>query len=580
MIRSFYVNVIAISMAACILVAWGLVSPNTCMAKDEKTVSQTPAAGQGDEQNKPSESVQQEDSDQSSLNMLNSINKLRTGLKERIAEKTKNLAKSESDAEKESLNYELQKLDKQSNEYNLDFERIATGIDVGLFAEKKEEVFDWKQEVLSLVEPGIKEIKRLTVKARYKTKLKDERSYFQDLSPVATQAVENINQLIEKTDDAKLKKDLKKILPEWQAVEKQIQNKLEIVSMQLGEMEKEEKSFFETSQTSAKNFVRTRGLFLIIAVTACLGMIFILRLLSKTFTRFIPGYSAKYRPFHVRVMSLASRVLTVFITLFVLILVFYMFEDWVLLSLTIIFIMGLGWTAKTALPQYWQQSRLMLNIGSVKEGERVTLYGVPWLVKEINLFSRLENPSLGVELRLPIEDLFGKNSRTFHPKEPWFPCKRNDWVILADGTRGVVTSLTHEMVEMVQRGGSHKTYQTSDFLGLTPLNISVNFRLKNTFGIGYDHQKESTTSILEKMKTFIEQQIEKEGYEDSLLNLRVEFQTAGASSLDLVIITDFKGKDAPLYQRLNRAVQRWCVDACSEYNWDIPFPQMTIHKAN
>jgi len=34
-----------------------------------------------------------------------------------------------------------------------------------------------------------------------------------------------------------------------------------------------------------------------------------------------------------------------------------------------------------------------------------------------------------------------------------------------------------------------------------------------------------------------------------------------------------------LYNRLRRAIQRWCVDACTEDGWEIPFPQMTLHDA-
>jgi hypothetical protein len=134
------------------------------------------------------------------------------------------------------------------------------------------------------------------------------------------------------------------------------------------------------------------------------------------------------------------------------------------------------------------------------------------------------------------------------------------------------------MVEMVQRGGSRKTYQTADFMALSPLNISVNFRLKVLFGISYDLQKDATTRILEILESHISEQIDTEGYGKNLLNLRVEFAQAGASSLDLVVIADFRGELAPLYQRLSRAIQRWCVDACTLNNWEIPFPQLTIHK--
>ena len=531
-----------------------------------------------DQEKTEEQPVKAESKTETSLKMLHSLIELKKNLSQRIKEKNQILEKSSSDTEKELLNTELEKLDKQLNDSVIDFERIATGIDTGLFAEKKAEEFDWKDELVGLIKPGIQEIKRLTVRARYKTKLKDELSYYQDLSPVASQAIQNIDELITQTKDKDLKKDLKKLLPEWKSIEKQILNKAEMAGMRLAEMDREEKSIIETSQNSIKNFFRTRGLFLFIALIACLGVLFFLRLFSRLMVRFIPGYHSKYRPFHARLLSLLSRIMAFVMVFLVLIFVFYVVEDWVLLSLTIIFIMGIGWAAKHTLPQFWHQSRLMLNIGSVREGERIIYNGVPWLVKNINVFSELENPYLEVKLRLPIEELLGKTSRPFHKDEPWFPCKRNDWVILSDGTRGVVTSLSHEMVELVQRGGSRKTYQTSDFLGQTPLNISVNFRLKIPFGISYNLQKDSTGKVLEILKAHIKEQIEKEGYKKNLLNLGVEFQQAGASSLDIVVLADFKGELAPLYKRLSRAIQRWCVDACTLNNWEIPFPQLTIHK--
>jgi len=26
-------------------------------------------------------------------------------------------------------------------------------------------------------------------------------------------------------------------------------------------------------------------------------------------------------------------------------------------------------------------------------------------------------------------------------------------------------------------------------------------------------------------------------------------------------------------------MQRWCVEACNEYDWEIPFTQLTLHQA-
>ncbi|MCF8090909.1 MAG: hypothetical protein K9K40_00430 [Desulfotignum sp.] len=513
------------------------------------------------------------------LSMLSSIIELKQNLKQRIAEKQQAIEASTSETEKTNLAAELDRLDKMLASASQDFERIATGIDIDLFSEQKTDQFNWKDELVSLVKPGIMELKRVTQKAREKAALKDELSFYKKLKPVARQANENLMYLISRTgDNEAVKQNLEKLVPEWQGMENQILSKLEITQMQMAELESEEHSLIETSQAAIKKFFKTRGLFLFIALVSCIGIVLLLRFAYLYLIKFIPGYMAQYRPFHLRALDLLFRVVTILAALFVVILVFYVFEDWVLLSLAIIFLMGLGWGIKNTLPRFWHQSRLILNIGAVREGERVVYQGVPWLVKRINMFSQLENPDLGQNLRVPIETLMDLTSRPFQRHEPWFPCRKNDWVILEDGTRGCVTSLSQEMVEMVLRGGAKKVYQTADFLGLSPMNLSVNFRLKIGFGISYNLQSKATNQVLEILESYIRQHLAAEAYEDALLNLRVEFAAAGSSSLDLVVIADFEGKMAPLYNRLSRAIQRWCTDACTQNNWEIPFPQLTVHR--
>lgn len=515
--------------------------------------------------------------DEAAVNMLVSISELKKNLDQRIREKKTLLEKSTSETERISLQTEITNLDEQLNDIQADFERIATGVDIGMFLGKKEESFDWKEEVMALVEPGIKEIKRMTVNARNKTRLKDELAYYENLVSVSRDAVKNIGELISRVEDRDVKRNLEALLPEWKGIERQIQNKLQIANMQLREMSSEEKSLIESSGISIKKFFRTRGLYLMIALISCVCALLLLRLGARFLIKLIPGYNLKYKPFHIRLFEILARMAAMFAVLFVLVLVFYIFEDWVLLSVSIIFFIGIGWTAKHTLPKFWQQSRLMLNIGAVREGERMIHLGVPWLVKTINIFSILENPDMEVSIRLPIEELLDKTSRPFHKNEAWFPCRRNDWVILSDGTWGHVTGMSHEMVQLVLAGGAKKTYQTPDFLGQTPLNISLGFSLKVVFGLSYDIQKEITGKVLEIMSAHIRQAAEKEGYDQGMVSLQVDFQAAGSSSLDLAVIAEFKGEMAPQYYKLSRAIQRWCVDACTANTWEIPFPQLTVH---
>ena len=123
------------------------------------------------------------------------------------------------------------------------------------------------------------------------------------------------------------------------------------------------------------------------------------------------------------------------------------------------------------------------------------------------------------------------------------------------------------------------TYQTADFLAASPRNLSTNFRLKEIIGVSYKLQSESTREIPQRLEEFVRQRIEQEGYGEKLINLRVEFAAANSSSLDIVVIADFSGELGDLYNRLRRAIQRWCVDACTEYGWEIPFPQVALSGA-
>jgi hypothetical protein len=516
-------------------------------------------------------------SPEETLDMLTSLVELQNNLKKQLALTREKIKGSVSNAEKERLEEELVRLDQQLSDSSKDFERIATGVQVDLFVEKKAEPFSWKEEIATLIEPAIKEIKRLTARARQKTKLKDTISDLAGMKPIAESAVKHLERLSEATKDVEIKKEIKELLPEWRNNENRIRNKMELAQLELSQMQDKEVSLVESFSKSIGNFFRVRGLYLLVAMIAFGCAILAGRLLHRLVFRLLPGANQEHRPFHIRVVDLAIRVSTVLLAIVGLFFVLYQAEDWFLLSLAIIFFLGLSWTVRQTVPRLWHQGRLMLNVGSVREGERLLLHNVPWKVETIHVFCLLYNPTLGIRLRLPIEQLVGMVSRPYSPEEPWFPCKKGDWVVVGDRPRTRIVSLSHELVETVERGGKRYLFQTADFLGENPVNLSRNFRLRVVFGIGYDLQAQATMEIPNLLKSFIEARMEEEGYQDSCLNLLVEFKGAGASSLDLQVLADFKGELADIYSRLERALQRWCVDAATAYNWEIPFPQLTFH---
>jgi hypothetical protein len=516
---------------------------------------------------------------QDTINTLDSLIKLQAQLKSDIETLGRQLDTVQNEAEKKELQVQLDKLGADLKTTNRNLREIAAGADITSLRAGEEPKFDLQEEVFSLLRPALKEMKDMTSHVRLKSDLKDKIAYYQEKLPITERAVANITSLLKNTQDEALQKYLQSMLADWQKQLTFIQSELQSAELQLDKLERSEASLAETSQSYLKSFFQKRGLYLTQALLAVLGILLLSRLSYAAMLRLIPGYRKEHRSFRIRLLDLMHRMLTFVLAIAGPMVVFYMVEDWVLFSLGILLLLGIGLTLRQALPRYWQQIQLFLNVGSVREGERIALDGLPWLVKQINIFSMLENPVAQISQRVRIDELVDLKSRPVKKDEPWFPCVRGDWVLLSDGMRGKVTGISQEMVELIERGGAHRTYPTTDFLALSPLNLTTNFRVKETIGISYDLQQESVTSIPGILKAHVERRLADEGYADKLLNLRVEFERANTSSLDIVVIADFDGALADLYNRLRRCIQRWCVEACTANNWEIPFTQVTLHQA-
>lgn len=526
---------------------------------------------------KTTEDLEKEKKQTDTMSMLIVLVKLQEEIAQHKKITQKQIKGSDSDTEIASLKSELERLDRQHAESADDFERIATNVDVVLFAEKKPETFSWQEEFTDLARPAIKELKRLTIRTRNKTKLKDTISEFKKLVPVSHEAVQHLNNLKSTTKNQKVAKKLKELLPEWQNIEQRILNKLEVTELELVRLEEQDTGLTESLTTSTRIFFRDRGKYLLGAIAVFFLVLLLSRFTYRLFFSLLPEETRKELPFYIRLMDFLVRSFTVVLAALCSFMVLYRAEDWFLLSMAIIALFALSWAMRQGLSKMWQQARLMMNIGSVREGERLTINGIPWKVERINVFCKLYNPALDLRIRLPIENVVGQVSRVFKPEEPWFPCKKGDWVVVGDRPRSRVISLSHETVELVERGGKRIFYQTQDFIGASPVNLSLNFRIRVPFGISYNLQSIATTTIPEIMQEYIKKKLDEKGYGKGCLHLSVEFMQAGGSSLDLIILADFKGSMADISTRIERYIQSCCVEVCTTNNWEIPFPQLTFH---
>ncbi len=511
------------------------------------------------------------------LETLDSFVDLRNAILQDIKEVNEKTAAAQSDNEKQDLKSQLDKLESDLRAITENFENIAAGVDISSLRAIEAEEFNFQSELLALLKPALDEMKEMTSHVRQKSDLKDKIDYYRERLPVMEQAITNADRLRSSSKDETVALALKVTLEKWQRQQSFMQSELQAAEVRLQELIASEVSITQASQSYLKTFFQARGLYLSIALAVVVGVLLLSRLSHQVLRRYAPGFRKLHRSFRVRLVELIHRLVTLILVVVGPMIVFYTVEDWVLFSLSILLLIAIAWTLRQALPRYIQQIQIFLNIGAVREGERLNLDGIPWRVQQINVFCTLVNPVAELTQRVPIDALVDLKSRPARPDEPWFPCKKGDWVILSDQVRGKVTGISPELVQLVERGGAHLTYQTGDFLAKSPRNLATNFRIKEIMGISYKLQKDSTTNIPEALHAYITQRAEQEGYGDQLLSLRVEFALANSSSLDLAVMADFSGELGDLYNRLRRAIQRWFVDACTEHGWEIPFPQMTLH---
>ena len=123
--------------------------------------------------------------------------------------------------------------------------------------------------------------------------------------------------------------------------------------------------------------------------------------------------------------------------------VLYVVGDILLLALGVILVLLILLGLRNYLPRFINETKLLLNVGAVRERERVIYQGLPWMVRTLGMYSRLYNPALEGLLRVPMSDMLELVSRPYREDEPWFPTQVNDWV--RDNTGGKITRILDEI---------------------------------------------------------------------------------------------------------------------------------------
>ena len=496
-------------------------------------------------------------------------------LDERLQELRQALAGSQEN-QRAAIEAEIKQVEAEAAGVDRDFQALITG-GSGLLNQSQENGFDIEQEITSLLKPLFDELKRMTQNVRQKSANRERLEYLQSQVPVYEKALSNIARYkTQYAEDEPVLAALDDAEQRWQSRFDALQNKINTTRLLL-EQYTESVPLSSRLSDYLRDFFQKRGFYIGMAV-ALMALLFVgFRLLHAAVAKIIPGFQRSNRSFRIRLIDLLLRIAAVLVIAISPLAVFYYYEDWLLLSLSLLVGFGVGWSVLKALSQYWRQAQLFLNVGAVREGERVWLDGIPWEVKRINLFTELENPVARLRIRVPMQELQQLRSRPILKDEPWFPCRIDDWVLLNDGQFGKLQVASLEFVTLVPPGGAHLTMNTVDFLNASPMNLSTGYRISSEFGLSYGLQSDMAEAIPKQLAADLREGLTEANFGELLRNLDVELSAAADSSLVLTVLADFSGDAGRHYKKLNRLLQRLCVASSTRHGWEIPFPQMTLH---
>lgn len=511
---------------------------------------------------------------QALLEAINKIEAERVQLKRQVKRTSDPAVVQQIEAQLEALDRDLQDLK------NL-FEETATGgLSLSTLVHKpKDASFNWQRELEEIARPILDELKQLTERPRMIERLKSERAVYDDRLQTASSAIAELEDTIAQTEAATVKKALNALLEQWQDQRESAERRLQRIHAQLQRLSAPSGEPGKELVAKLQEFASGRGLNIVLAISGFMLVYLLLAGLERLLGRL---NSRRHEPGTrrmARVAILLFRTLAIILSMFTAILVLYVRDDWLLLGLLILLIIGLVWGLQKSLPRYIKEIRILLNMGSVREGERIVYQGIPWKIASLNFYTILHNPLLHGSglLRLPIDRLVDMQSRPYAPEEPWFPSQEGDVVILDGDVFGKVLLQTPETVQM-QIMGAITTFSVESYLAKNPRNLSRDgFAVPITFGVDYQHQDVILSEIVPTLRAYLQEQLVQQPFHSHLKTLLVEFNEAAGSSLNLLVVAIFTGAGAEDYWSIRRFLQRTAVSACNQYGWIIPFDQVTVH---
>lgn len=489
------------------------------------------------------------------------------------------LKKPVDTSDKQEIEQKIERIKNEILNLRQSFEHIVLGgINLSSLTDQTQQRINWQDEIEQISRPLLSTLKELTAKPRQIDSLQRDIEQLKNQQKVIAKALESIRSFKQPAFPPVAAEPINQMLVDWEQRRDDSARALEITRIKLNNLRTGGPAWYTTAGDAITEFIRGRGLTLLLATIIGLAIWLISKGLLKVYWRWLFRTRHDIGVTQAPLLYYSHRLATAVIMVLAILMVLYIRGDVLLLTLALIALAGAALTLRQTLPRYAAEIRLLLGVGPVREDERIVFDGIPFKVESLGVYSVLRNPALEGSVRLPLHTMIALTSRPAG-QEPWFPCLPEDYILLSDGSLGRVLRQTIELVEIAILDSTVQI-RSRDFIGQNLRNLSRNgFGIVSTFGIDYQHQAICLDTIPNRFREAIIARFEQAGLEGDVKDILVEFKSAGASSLDYQIYTIFNGHAAYAFFKLQRLIQQACVEACNREGWVIPFTQITIHSS-
>jgi len=567
---------------SCLLLIFGIMSTLAIAQQSAEPVDpQTPEISEDVKAAKAEEQVEI-DAQTQLTNSLLSLSETITARQKRLADLGKAMSSARKDTDKAALQIEIDALALEITQVEQEMDLVVLGLQARQYSKDNgaKEPVNIREEFASVFEPIIMSLERATEPARRMEELRQLADQAAKRIVIAQNTLNSINGF--RDADVKYPKDVQERLDKHHALwENRLQEARNIdiaLTEQLAATRRARGNSLKQFSEDFGGFILNRGASLLMAMGLGFGFILLCQMIRSAAAYW-------YRQTHNDVLSASMRILSMFITLIgiiggfvIAVTIFNIRQDWLMLAMSLLLALALSWTFVRSLPALGEQMRLLMNLGAVREGERTLVNGLPYRIERLSMYTKLVNPALsGGELVYPVRELIGMHSRPVTDGEAWFPTQIGDWII-RDGKHYQVTKQTPEHVILRRPGGAEDFVPAQEFMDTLFEVISDGYRAVYEFGLDYKHLAIARIEIPERINQCVQEHVGGILGSEALLSVDTRFVGLGDSALNFTVLADVGPGLGHEWKKMQKYLNHAVVEACLNQKWDIPFPQLVVHK--